>query len=97
MTPDAETFDFPATGSYGFLRVRFSQKSFALPQKPFRKFPARDTNQPPPSVFQKSRFGGTFKTHFSYRQREQGLPAAADYSKPTTTARIAYKGKISFF
>jgi hypothetical protein len=24
-------------------------------------------------------WGGIFKTHFSYRQREQGLPAAAEF------------------
>jgi len=35
------------------LLLRFSRKSFALSQKPSRKFPAQNENQPPPSGFQK--------------------------------------------
>ena len=34
-----------------FLLLRFSRKSFAKPQKPFRKFPTRNANQPPSSGF----------------------------------------------
>jgi len=41
---------FPS-GFYGFLLLRFSRKDFAKSQNPFRKFPARNANQPPPSGF----------------------------------------------
>jgi len=70
---------FSASDLYGFCSSAFpeslllSRKSlsenFRLEMQISRRRPA----------FKNPALGGTFKTHFSYRQREQGLPAAADF------------------
>jgi len=57
------------------LFLRFSRKSFTRPQKPFRKFPARVQIKKAAQLLKIPLWGGTFKTHFSCRQRAQGRAA----------------------
>jgi len=80
QVPLSRTLIFSASGLYGFYSSAFPE-SLLLARKSlsenFRLW--LPGSAAAVRLLKIPLWGGIFKTHFSYRQREQGLPAAAEF------------------
>jgi len=79
QVPLSRTLIFSASGLYGFCSSAFPESLLLVRKSLSENFRLRlQESAAAVRLLKIPLWGGTFKTHFSCRQREQGLPAAAD-------------------